>query len=203
MAHQHTTADTGDGSGDDRHGLLFIVSAPSGAGKTTLCDAMVVRFPDMIQSVSHTTRHPRQGEVEGVDYFFTDADTFRAGIQAGRWLEWARVHDHYYGTSADFVEEKRRQGTDVLLNIDVQGAKQVFARFPDSIGIFIMPPSMAELKKRLQSRGKDDPGAIERRLAVASQEMALKDHYHHVILNDDLETAIHDLAGIIRRYRRP
>ncbi|MDY6905646.1 MAG: guanylate kinase [Thermodesulfobacteriota bacterium] len=183
-----------------RHGRLFIVSAPSGAGKTTLCNAIVNRFPDMIESVSHTTRPPREGETHGTDYFFIDKDTFENGIDNNRWLEWAQVHGNYYGTAADFIETNLARGVNVLLNIDVQGARQIFDRYRDSIGIFIMPPSMAELRRRLESRGKDSPEAIERRLKTASVEMSQKHHYHHVVLNDNLETAINDLSDIIQQY---
>lgn len=187
--------------GGKRRGRLFIVSAPSGAGKTTLCEPLLSRFSDMTRSVSHTTRQPRDGEKHGFDYFFIDEDVFRAGIKDSRWVEWAQVHGHYYGTAADFLEKQLVRGVDVLLNIDVQGARQLFHRFPDSVGIFIMPPSMDKLRTRLQARRKDNPEAIENRLLTASEEMAQKGLYHHIVLNDSLERAINDITGIIETYR--
>lgn len=185
-----------------RRGRLFIVSAPSGAGKTTLCAGLLDRQPDMVRSVSYTTRPPRPGERHGVDYYFIDEEAFREGIDAGRWVEWARVHGNYYGTAADTIEKNLSAGLDMVLNIDVQGADQILARFPDCVRIFIMPPSMAELKRRLEKRGGDDERAMEVRMAAAQKEMARKDDYHHVIINDDLERAIDELAAIVSRYRQ-
>ena len=188
-------------SADHRRGRLFIVSAPSGAGKTTLCAGLLDRQPDMVRSVSYTTRAPRPGERHGVDYYFIDEDAFRQGIDTGRWVEWARVHGNYYGTAADTIEENLAAGIDMVLNIDVQGADQIRARFPDCVRIFIMPPSMAELKRRLEKRGGDDERAMAVRMAAAQKEMARQDDYHHVIINDDLDRAIDELAAIVSRYR--
>ena len=186
---------------DRQRGRLFIVSAPSGAGKTTLCAGLLDRQSDMVRSVSYTTRAPRPGERHGIDYFFIDEDDFRKGIDTGRWVEWARVHGNYYGTAADTIEENLSAGIDMVLNIDVQGADQIRARFPDCVRIFIMPPSMAELRRRLEKRGGDDDRAMEVRMTAAQKEMARRDDYHHVIINDDLDRAINELVSIVSRYR--
>jgi guanylate kinase len=184
-----------------RSGHLFIISAPSGAGKTTLRQAAMTRFPDLSYSVSFTTRPPREGERDGCDYVFIPPDEFEAGIRDGRWAEWARVHGHYYGTSALFLEQARAAGRDVLLDIDVQGAQQICRRFPDSVTIFIMPPSLEVLEQRLRARATDGPEAVELRLRNARREMAQKDRYRHVIVNDDLDRAIGELIAILNSYR--
>lgn len=185
-----------------RRGRLFIVSAPSGAGKTTLCAELLKRVPRMVRSISYTTRSPRNGEQNGVDYYFIPDDEFRGGIEQGRWAEWAEVHGNCYGTPADFIRSRSSIGIDVLLNIDVQGAEQLFTRYPDSIGIFILPPSAQELRRRLEARGGDSPEDIARRIKAADQEMAQKDRYHHVVLNDDLSVAVEELVAIVQSYRR-
>jgi len=183
-------------------GRRYILSAPSGAGKTTLCRAILDRFPDLRYSVSHTTRPPRPGEKDGVDYFFISTDVFQERLRNNRWAEWARVHDNFYGTSADFLEAQAAAGRDVLLDIDVQGAKQILARYPErTVAIFIMPPSLAVLKARLTGRSADSPEQIEKRLRNATDEMAQKEMYHHVIVNDRLTEAIDALAFLIDAYR--
>lgn len=178
-------------------GRLFIVSAPSGAGKSTLCRRLLERRPALRYSISTTTRPPREGEVDGVDYHFTDPSTFRAGIHAGRWAEWAEVYGNYYGTSAAFIDRERAAGRDVLLDIDVQGAAQLRAKYPDAVTIFIMPPSLDVLQRRLAARGADAPEVIARRMASARQEMARRDDYRHVVVNDRLEDALAALEAII------
>ncbi|MEW6080174.1 MAG: guanylate kinase [Thermodesulfobacteriota bacterium] len=188
-------------SGPHRRGRLFIVSAPSAAGKTTLCAGLLERLPDMVRSVSYTTRAPRPGEQNGVDYYFIDEKQFRAGIDTNRWVEWARVHGNYYGTAADAIEEKLSAGIDMVLNIDVQGADQIHARYPDSVRIFILPPSLEELRRRLETRGGDDPAAMDVRMAAAQQEMARRHDFDHVIVNDDLDTAIDQLIAVVAGYR--
>jgi guanylate kinase len=186
----------------EHRGHRFILSAPSGAGKTTLCRAVLDRFPAIRYSISHTTRKPRPGEVDGIDYFFITPDEFQEKLRANRWAEWAAVHGNYYATSADFLESQSAAGRDVLLDIDVQGAKQILARYPDrTVAIFIMPPSMAVLKERLTARGAEDSAEMEKRLQNAVEEMAQKDLYHHVIVNDRLPEAIHALSTLINRYR--
>lgn len=185
-----------------RTGRLFIISAPSGAGKTTLRRAALARFPDLTYSVSFTTRAPRAGERDGRDYVFISAAEFEAGIRDGRWAEWARVHGHCYGTSAQVLESACAAGRDLLLDIDVQGAQQICRRFPESVTIFILPPSLAVLEERLRARGTDRPEAIELRLRNARKEMEQKDRYRHVIVNDDLETAVAKLTAVLDSYRR-
>ncbi len=183
-------------------GHLFIVSAPSGAGKSTLCRAARERFPDLRYSISATARPPRPGEVHGRDYFFVSEDEFKRGIEEGRWAEWAVVHGNYYGTPADFIRDTLADGRDILLDIDVQGAEQLMDRFPDSVSIFIMPPSEKILRERLEKRGTDDPAVIRRRMENARKEMVLKDRYRHRIVNDDLSEAAGRFIDIIDRHRR-
>jgi guanylate kinase len=189
--------------GERSTGNLFIVSAPSGGGKSTLCRAARERFPDLRYSISATARPPRPGEVHGRDYFFVSEEEFKRGIETGRWAEWAVVHGNYYGTPADFIRQTLEDGHDILLDIDVQGAGQLMNRFPDSISIFIMPPSMAILRERLEKRETDDPEVIRRRMENARKEVAAKERYEHIIINDDLQRAVANFTGIIASHRRP
>jgi guanylate kinase len=182
-------------------GRLFVVSAPSGAGKTTLCNALRRHFPDLAYSISYTTRQPRNGEQHGKDYYFITPREFEAGIDQGLWAEWARVHGNLYGTSAQGITDLLSSGRDVLLDIDVQGACQILKRFPDAVTIFIRPPSLDELRRRLIARGTDAAGAIERRLANAADEMARQHLYKHILVNDDLEKATRDLINLFDAYR--
>lgn len=195
------TTRTRSGSDVSGSGCLFVVSAPSGAGKTTLCRQIRNRFPKLRYSVSHTTRKPRTGEIDGCDYHFTDKKSFEKGIAGRQWAEWAIVHGHYYGTSADFIDKELSAGHDILLDIDVQGAFQILERYPDAVTIFIEPPTLEILRKRLESRNTDAPAEIERRLAEAENEMSKKDRYRHVIVNDELTRAVQSLAAIIARYQ--
>ena len=178
-------------------GRLFVVSAPSGAGKTTLCEAARQRLPHLVYSVSTTTRAPRAGEQEGRDYFFVSEAPFRRGIATGAWAEWARVHDNYYGTSATFIDSHRQAGRDVLLDIDVQGTRQILQRYTDAVTIFIMAPSVDELRRRLVARGLDVPEVIERRMQNAQDEIACRSLYRHVIINDDVTVAIERFVAIL------
>jgi len=187
--------------GVGKPGFLFVISAPSGAGKSTLCHAVLDRFSDLVYSVSYTTRSPRSGEQDGVDYHFIAKDEFEKGIARGRWAEWAEVHDHYYGTSADFLNGELRDGRDILLDIDIQGTRKILQRYPDGVTIFIMPPSLETLKSRLQSRGTDNPEVIAVRLKNAGEEMAQKDLYRHIIVNDRLADAVAELITILEKYR--
>lgn len=187
--------------GARKKGHLFIISAPSGAGKTTLCRALRDRFADLRYSISHTTRNPRAGETAGVDYHFIDADKFRKKIEGGEWAEWAEVHGNYYGTAADFLNCCIDGGHDVLLDIDVQGMRQIVDRFPDGITIFIMPPSVEVLRQRMDSRGTDSPAVIERRMKNARAEMDSRNLYRHTIVNDRLDAAVAELAALIASYR--
>ncbi len=189
-------------------GELFILSAPSGAGKTTLIQSLLATpltpFGGLAFSVSYTTRRPRQGEVDGRDYRFVDHATFLEMIAGGRLLEWAEVHGNFYGTANDEVFPRLQQGIDVILDIDVQGAERVMERNPAAFGIFIMPPSFEALVQRLRGRGLDDEATISRRLAGALREMSRYDRYHYVIINDDARKASEALAGIIleKRHRQ-
>lgn len=187
--------------GINKTGFLFIISAPSGAGKSTLCRAVRDHFSDLVYSVSYTTRSPRSGEQNGVDYHFIVKDEFEKGIASGRWAEWAEVHDHYYGTSADFLDGELSVGRDILLDIDIQGTRQILQRYPDGVTIFIMPPSLETLKSRLQSRDTDSPEVIAVRLKNAREEMAQKDLYRHIITNDRLTDAVAELIAIFEKYR--
>jgi guanylate kinase len=178
---------------------LFVISAPSGAGKTTLIRKVMARFSGISYSVSHTTRPPRTGEVHGKDYFFVTEKTFQQMIKAEAWLEWARVHAHFYGTSKAFVKEQLEAGRNLLLDIDVQGARQIMDSGLNPVTVFIMPPSLDVLRQRLQSRGTDSADTIELRLANAKEEIALKHLYQYVVVNDDLDTAAGQLCAIFEK----
>jgi len=182
-------------------GNLLIVSAPSGAGKTTLVKALLARDPRVVYSVSCTTRAPRAGERDGIDYQFLGEEAFRQRIDAGEFLEHAEVHGHRYGTLRSAIEAQLEADRDVVLDIDTQGAAQVRALMPEALSIFILPPSLAELESRLRARATDADAVIERRLAAARAEIAHVGDYDHVIINKDLETAIADLAAVVRAAR--
>jgi guanylate kinase len=169
---------------------LFIIAAPSGGGKTTLCREVRKRFSDMLYSVSHTTRKLRDGEQEGVDYYFINKKA-----------EWALVHGNYYGTSADFLDKGLADGRDILLDIDVQGTRQILEHYPNSVALFILPPSLEVLQQRLKARGTDSAESIAVRLKNAEKEMSQQDLYHHLIVNDQLSKAVPELISIIENYR--
>ncbi len=183
-------------------GRLFIISAPSGAGKTTLCNAVRRHFGDLAYSISFTTRAPRKGEHDGRDYFFISKQEFEKGIIDGRWAEWAGVHGHYYGTSAQWIEHTLATGNDILLDIDVQGTRQMLQQFPKAVTIFIKPPSLDELRRRLQARGSDDEPTIALRLDNAKEELAHKGIYRHVLVNDHLNQATRRLIALMQPYRK-
>lgn len=180
---------------------LFIIAAPSGGGKSTLCREALKRFSDMHYSVSYTTRKRRPGEQDGVDYHFIGKRDFRTGIKTGKWAEWAVVHGHYYGTSADFLAKGLAEGRDILLDLDVQGTRQILARYPGSVAIFIMPPSLEVLRERLEARGTDSAESIAIRLKNAEREIAQLDLFQHVIINEQLSKAVQELISIIHQYR--
>jgi guanylate kinase len=185
-----------------KHGHLFIISAPSGAGKTTLVKAALEQFTDMLYSISYTTRKPRADERNGVDYHFVSKQEFKKGIKKGHWAEWAEVYGNYYGTSAEFIEKSLSSGYDILLDIDVQGTLQILKHHPDSVTVFILPPSINALRKRLEMRGTDSQAVIEKRLINAKKEMAQKKMYRHVIVNDELSAAIDEICAIFNKYRQ-
>jgi guanylate kinase len=182
-------------------GDLFIVSSPSGAGKTTLIRRVLAdpRIPQgsIHFSVSHTTRPPRASETDGREYHFISPDAFRGLVAADGFLEWAGVHGHLYGTSRREVEPRLAAGVDVLLDIDVQGARQVRSKIPDVVKIFVFPPSRAVLESRLVARASDAPKDVSRRLAAAAAEMSEFGEYDYAIINDELETAVDELRSIV------
>jgi guanylate kinase len=182
-------------------GNLYIVAAPSGAGKTTLVRLLIEQEAGVHLSVSFTTRPPRPGELDGRDYHFVDAAGFRAMIARQEFLEWAEVHGNFYGTSKKWITERLATGHDVLLEIDWQGAQQVRSAFPGTIGIFILPPSMEELTRRLTGRGTDSADVIARRLAAAQAEMRHVGEFDYVIINASLEQALDDLRAVVRASR--
>jgi guanylate kinase len=182
-------------------GLLFIVTAPSGAGKSTLVNAVLADDPRLALSVSYTTRAPRPGEANGREYHFVDRAAFQRMLEAGEFLESAEVHGNFYATSQNRIAELRAAGRDVVLEIDWQGAAQVRRLFPEAIGVFILPPSPAELERRLRARGKDPDEAIRRRLAAAEAEMSHAGEFDYVIINNDFEEARRDLAAVVRAAR--
>ena len=183
-----------------RKGRIFIVSAPSGAGKTTLCRRVLARFPEMVYSISATTRAPRDNETDGVDYYFLSVDAFKHKIDHDALAEWAEVHGNFYGTLRETIEKNIFQGKDVLLDVDVKGAAQIQTRYDDCVLIFIRPPSMEVLRDRLAVRATDSKDDIEKRMKNAEEEMAMQDMYHHVIVNDKLETALDMFVELIETY---
>lgn len=184
-----------------RAGNLFVVAAPSGAGKSTLVNALLAKDSGIRLSVSYTTRPPRPGEQDGREYRFVSADDFIAIRECGELLEWAEVHGHYYGTSKTWIEGQLNDGCDVLLEIDWQGAQQVRRQFPDAVGIFILPPSIAALDRRLKKRGQDEPDVITRRLLAAGGEMAHAPEFEYVIINQDFPVALDQLVAIVNATR--
>jgi len=182
-------------------GNLFIVCAPSGAGKTSLVNALLEREPDLELSVSFTTRAPRPGEVDGREYHFVSRESFLTMAGRGEFLESAEVHDNLYGTSQGWIAMRRREGKDILLEIDWQGAIQVRNLIPDALGIFILPPSPDALRTRLVARGQDSADVIERRLAAAREEIAHVSEFDYVIINQNFDVAVSDLVSIVRTQR--
>jgi len=182
-------------------GLLFVITAPSGAGKSSLIRAALEEEPRIRLSVSTTTRAPRAGEVNGREYHFVDPQTFEAMVQRGEFLECAEVHGNRYGTSQRAIDAALTRGEDLLLEIDWQGAQQVRRLHPDCVTIFVLPPSVDELGRRMRSRALDSDAVIERRLANARDEMSHAPGFDYVIINDDFETARRELLGVLRAER--
>ena len=182
-------------------GHLYIVAAPSGAGKTTLVRLLLENDPGIRVSISSTTRTARQGEVNGREYHFIDVHSFLEMVNRGEFLEWAEVHGNYYGTSKRWIESEMKAGRDVLLEIDWQGAQQVRKSFPEAIGVFILPPSLEALNERLSGRGTDSAETIARRIAAARDEMRHVDEFDYVIINDDLQQALGNLLSVVSASR--
>jgi guanylate kinase len=183
------------------NGLLFVVTAPSGAGKTSLINALLADDRGLTLSVSYTTRRPRPGEQNGREYHFVDLPRFEAMLERGEFLESAEVHGHRYGTSQKVIDEARARGRDLVLEIDWQGAEQVRRLYPDSIGIFILPPSMAELERRLRARAQDAEEVIRRRLKNAAAEMSHAAEFKYAIINNNFDDARQDLRAVVRAER--
>jgi len=182
-------------------GALFIISAPSGAGKTTLVQKLMAQDPGIRHSISYTTRQPRPAEQNGRDYHFIDIQTFLVMRERGDFLEWAEVHGNFYGTSRIWLLDEMRAGRDTLLEIDWQGAQQVRALMPEAVSIFIVPPSIGELERRLRGRGQDSEEVIQRRVAAALGELRHVHEFDFVIINNDLQEALGDLAAAVRASR--
>lgn len=182
-------------------GHLFCVTAPSGAGKSSLVKELLAADENVHLSVSYTTRQPRRGEQDGVDYHFVSTETFEAMRAAGDLLEWAYVHGNYYGTSAKWIVNELAGGADILLEIDYQGARQVQMVFPEVVGIFILPPSMEVLQKRLENRATDTPEVIRERMRNAQRELDQATSFEYVIINEDFDRAKDDLIAVVRAKR--
>jgi len=185
-----------------REGLIMIISAPSGAGKTTLCRKLRHRFPAMRESISYTTRLPRPGEVDGEDYCFVSREEFQAMVAEDAFAEWAEVHGNLYGTALKTLEEARKNGIDLLLDIDCQGAKALKQRFEGGVYVFILPPSMEELRRRLEGRSSDAREVIERRIKRASDEIKEARWYDYIIINDRVQDASEELSAIVLAQSR-
>ncbi len=185
---------------NSRVGNLFVVSGPSGAGKGTLLSQVIERIPDAWVSVSATTRSPRPGEIEGVHYFFLDTDHFKSLVEQDGFLEWAQVHDNFYGTLKQSVIDHMNAGDQVILEIDVQGALQVRKALPEAHLVFIEPPSLEELERRLRQRGTETEDVISSRMKTAEVELAQKMEYDVQVVNDDLERAVDELVEVINSF---
>ncbi|MDD2500867.1 MAG: guanylate kinase [Geobacter sp.] len=185
-----------------QEGLLIVISAPSGAGKTTLCNGLVTRFPALKESISYTTRQPRAGEQDGVDYHFVSVERFKQMITENGFAEWAEVHGNFYGTAIATLEQARVDGIDILLDIDCQGARILKDRGINGLFVFVLPPSMTELRRRLESRSSDAKEVIERRITRATEEIREARWYDYIVVNDRLDEAHEALASIVTAARQ-
>lgn len=181
-----------------RKGILYVISAPSGAGKTSICKEILQQFPDLQQSISYTTRPMRAGEQNGVDYHFVTTGVFKAMVEAGEFVEWAEVHGNCYGTARSSLEKATSEGADILLDIDFQGAEQLRSSGLDGVFIFILPPDMNELRKRLNNRNTDDDQVIERRMKNAVGEIAEAIKFDYLVVNDVLGEAVERIIAIMK-----
>lgn len=188
-------------SSDMKRGMIIVISAPSGAGKTTLGGLLKKDFPDMYRSVSCTTRSARSNESNGKDYIFVSEEEFKEKVRSNEFAEWAEVHGNLYGTPKNLLEENLANGKDVLLDIDVQGAEKIRKLYPDGLFIFIMPPSVEALKSRLLGRQTENPASLEKRLKKAEKEMEYYSRYNYTIVNEDLKKAGEELKGIIEKEK--
>jgi guanylate kinase len=180
-----------------QQGNIFVISAPSGAGKSSLVKALCEKDQQIKVSISHTTRNMRPGDIEGIQYFFVTHDKFAEMLNQNQFLEYAKVYDNYYGTHIDSIRKSQTAGSDIILEIDNQGAKQVKQIFPDSILIYILPPSLEELKKRLINRNTDSVDIINKRLSLAREDISHANEFDYIVINDDFDQALHDLYSII------
>lgn len=185
-----------------REGIILIISAPSGAGKTTLCHGLLQRFPNMKESISYTTRIPRAGEVHGQDYYYVSRQEFQRMVDEDAFAEWAEVHGNLYGTALATIEDARKNGVDLVLDIDCQGACRLKEQIERCVYIFILPPSMEELRRRLENRSSDDQEVIELRIERAAEEIREARWYDYIIINDNFETAFEELAAIVVAHSR-
>ncbi|MFB4162608.1 guanylate kinase [Alteribacillus sp. JSM 102045] len=181
----------------DEKGLLIVLSGPAGVGKGTVCNALRGIDTGIEYSVSATTRQPREGEVHGVNYFFKTKQEFEQMIEENRLLEWAKYVDNYYGTPLDYVEETIEKGKDIILEIEVQGAKKVKERYPEGVFIFLMPPSLAELRSRIVGRGTENEDLINKRMTVAREEIDMMENYDYVVENDEVDKAVGRIQAIV------
>ena len=184
-----------------KKGLIIVISAPSGAGKTSLCKRLLQTSPLFYYSVSFTTRPPRKNEIEGVDYYFVSREEFQKMIERGEFVEWAEVHGHMYGTSAKLIDEAIKAKKEVVLEVDVKGGTEIKRRYPDSVLIFLLPPSWEELEKRLRNRMTESDKEIKQRLARAKKEVEYAPYYDYLVINDDINKALEKLLAIIEAER--
>jgi len=183
------------------HGSLFVIAAPSGAGKTSLVNSLMVQDQRLVLSISHTTRKPRPGEENGKHYHFVSKESFEQMVESGDFMEHARVFDHFYGSNRNSVAQQLKQNRDVILEIDWQGARQVRSAFPDCCQIFIIPPSLETLRERLTGRGQDSESVIRRRMQDARAEISHWQEFDQLVVNDDFDTALEELQVIINDHR--
>jgi guanylate kinase len=181
-----------------RQGILIVLSGPSGTGKGTICKELLQNYSDLHYSISATTRSPRTGEINGVNYWFTAKEDFQSMVENGELLEWAEVYGNYYGTPRRYVDAMLHSGKDVVLEIDTKGAMQIKEKFPQGVFVYIVPPSIGELATRINKRGTDSPEAIEKRLNSVHEELSCAYHYNYIVVNDEVAIATAKIAAILK-----